>query len=224
MRNLPTAAVVLMLAACSSAPEHHRLFIDSNVTADVYTGDVKVGTTPYWGELSGNDVQHLTVRRRGYKTAAVKADYKMKDGVMMGGVFAVSSSLVSQCDKKAGSVFFNTKEQESVCDLSAAYTLGVLVYSIGAVALLTDSFAAPSYVMEYSDNEYYVEMIPDGKAAYSENDLRNYRVKSFVLKNYAAIQSGNGEHAAALAALLNRPAPAAAGCARPSEYLRSIGL
>ena len=90
--------------------------------------------------------------------------------------------------------------------------------------VLTDSFAAPSYVMEYSDNEYYVEMIPDGKAAYSENDLRNYRVKSFVLKNYAAIQSGNGEHAAALAALLNRPAPAAAEYARPSEYLRSIGL
>ncbi len=224
MRNLPTAAVVLMLAACSSAPERHRLFIDSNVIADVYTGDVKVGTTPYWGELSGNDVQHLTVRRRGYKTAAVKADYKMKDGVMMGGVFAVSSSLVSQCDKKAGSVFNDKEQAQGVCELSAVYTVGTAAYGLGVTMILTDSFAAPSYVMEYSDNEYYVEMIPDGKAAYSENDLRNYRVKSFVLKNYAAIQSGSDEHAAALAALLNRPAPAAAGCARPSEYLRSIGL
>ena len=224
MRNLPMAAVVLMLAACSSAPERHRLFIDSNVAADVYTGDVKVGTTPYWGELSGNDVQHLTVRRQGYKTAAVKADYKMKNGVMMGGVFAVSSSLVSQCDKKAGSVFSDKDQVQGVCDLSAVYTVGTSAYGLGVTMVLTDSFAAPSYVMEYSDNEYYVEMIPDGKAAYSENDLRNYRVKSFVLKNYAAIQSGNGEHAAALTALLNRPAPAAAEYARPSEYLRSIGL
>lgn len=225
MKNLLTSTVALMLAACSSAPAgRHRLFIDSNVTADVYTGDVKVGTTPYWGELSGNDVRHLTVRRRGYKTAAVKADYKMKDGVMMGGVFAVSSSLVSQCDKKAGSIFNDKEETESVCNLSAVYTVGTAAYGIGVTALLTDSFAAPSYVMEYSDNEYYVEMIPDGKVAYSENDLRNYRIKSFVLKNYAAIQSGSGEHAAALTALLNRPAPTATGYVRPFEYLRSIGL
>lgn len=219
MKKLILPALVLTLAACSSAPERHRLFIDSNVSADVYTGDVKVGTTPYWGELSGNDVRHLTVRRRGYKTARIDARYGMKDGVMMGGVFAVSSSLISQCDKRAGSLF--EEKETGVCGLSAMYTVGTMAYGVGVTALLADSFSAPSYVTRYDKNEYYVEMVPENKNAHSENDLRILRAKAFILKNFDALRSGDPEYDRALARLVRAPA-AADKFASPAEYLRAV--
>ena len=87
MKQLFVLFSLLLLNACA-APERHTLFIDSNVSADVYTGDVKIGTTPFWGEMSGNDVMHLTLRKQGYKTAEIKAEYGVKDGYSRGGVFA----------------------------------------------------------------------------------------------------------------------------------------
>lgn len=54
MKKLFALLSLFLLSACAT-PARHTLFIDSSVSADVYTGDVKIGTTPFWGEMSGNE-------------------------------------------------------------------------------------------------------------------------------------------------------------------------
>lgn len=208
MKKLFAVLSLFLLNACA-APERHALFIDSNVSADVYTGDVKIGTTPFWGEMSGNDVMHLTLRKQGYKTAEIKAGYGVKDGYSRGGVFASTNTLSSDCDTKT--MAYGDKEPQGVCQVTTVYAVASMIYGLGLSISATDTFYPNPVLFEFDDNEFYVEMVPENKEKFTQNDLENLRFKAFVLKNFPSLQAQKSEYVAALKKL----APTAA---LPADY------
>lgn len=218
MKKLFALLSLLLLSACAT-PARHTLFIDSSVSADVYTGDVKIGTTPFWGEMSGNDVMHLTLRKAGYKTAEIKVGYGVKDGYSRGGVFASTNTLSSDCNTNTSS--FGNEEPQGVCQITAMYSIGSLFYGLGLSISVTDTFFPNPVLFEFNDNEFYVEMVPENKNKFTQKDLENLRFKAFVLKNFPQLQAQKQEYLAAL----RRLAPTESGVdgyVSAAEYLRAV--
>ena len=218
MKKLFVLFSLLLLNACA-APERHTLFIDSNVSADVYTGDVKIGTTPFWGEMSGNDVMHLTLRKQGYKTAEIKAEYGVKDGYSRGGVFASTNTLSSDCDTKTLS--YGDNKPQGVCQITAVYSIGSIIYGLGLSISATDTFYPNPVLFEFGDNEFYVEMVPENKKSFARNDFESLRFKAFVLKNFPQLQAQKPEYITALRRL-SRTELSPADYTHPTAYLRAV--
>ncbi len=215
---------VLFLNGCAT-PSGEHIFIDSNVSADVYTGDKKIGETPFYEVLTGKEIEHLSIRKKGYKTVILKtASVRMNKHYTLGGLFAVTQmpfSSTTGCEKIPMSVI--NKEQEDLCLVNSGYVLMTTVYGMGITTVLTDTFYWPSYAFEYEDNEYYVEMVPDGKNKFSEADKQYLKRNIFVLANFEMLRSGNKEYTEALRTLsANKEIPSAAEYARVTDYLRVI--
>ena len=215
---------VLFLNGCAT-PSGEHVFIDSNVSADVYTGDKKIGETPFYEILSGNEIKHLSVRKKGYKTVNLKtASVRMNKRYTLGGLFAVTRmpfSSTSGCEKVPLSLV--NDHQEDICDINSKYVVLTTLYGMGITTVLTDTFYVPSYAFEYEDNEYYVEMVPENKNRFSEADRQYLKRNVFVLANFEMLQSGNKEYMAALRTLShNKDVPSAAGYVRATDYLRII--
>ena len=71
--------VLLMISAsgCSRIVTQEPLFIDSNVTADVYSGDKKIGTTPFLATLEPRATEFLSLRKEGYETQQIKIEKRL---------------------------------------------------------------------------------------------------------------------------------------------------
>ena len=215
---------VLFLNGCAT-PSAEHIFIDSNVSADVYTGDKKIGETPFYKILSGNEIEHLSVRKKGYKTVRLKAaSIRLKETYTRGGLFAVTQmpfSSTTGCGKSPMSLL--NDHFENVCDINTKYLLATISYGVGISTVLTDTFYLPSYAFEYTDNEYYVEMIPDDKNKLSQTDKQYMKRNVFVLANFEMLQSGNKEYVESLRVLSgNKDAPSAMKYARATDYLRVL--
>lgn len=68
---------VASASGCSRIVTQEPLFIDSNVSADVYSGDKKIGTTPFLVTLKPKATENLSLQRKGYKTQQVKIQKKV---------------------------------------------------------------------------------------------------------------------------------------------------
>ena len=110
-------ALILFLNGCAT-PSSEHVFIDSNVSADVYTGDKKIGETPFYKILSGNEIEHLSIRKKGYKTVRLKASsVRLNKKYTRGGLSAVSQmtfSSTSGCEKIPLSVLNEEQAKASV--------------------------------------------------------------------------------------------------------------
>ena len=217
-------ALILFLNGCST-PSAESIFIDSNVSADVYTGDKKIGETPFYKILSGKEIEHLSIRKKGYKTVRLKPhSVRLNKKYTRGGLFAVTQmpfSTTSGCEKIPMSVA--NDHQEDICMVNKAYVLLTTLYGAGITTVLTDTFYLPSYAFEYEDNEYYVEMIPESKNKFSETDKQYFRRNLFILNNFTMLQSENKEYVEALNVLSgNKPVPAAMKHFRVTDYLHMI--
>lgn len=217
-------ALIPFLSGCA-APSAESVFIDSNVSADVYTGDKKIGETPFYKILSGKELEHISVRKKGYKTVRLKPhSVRMGKRYTRGGLFAVTQmpfSSTSGCEKVPVSVI--NDKHEDLCAVNSGYVLLTTSYGIGITTVLTDTFYLPSYAFEYEDNEYYVEMVPENKNKFSEADKRYFKRNLFVLNNFAMLQSENKEYVEALNVLSgNKPVPSAMKHFRVTDYLRVI--
>ena len=216
-------ALILFLNGCAT-PSGEHIFIDSNVSADVYTGDKKIGETPFYQILSGKEIEHLSIRKKGYKTVRLKAySVKLNDRYTRGGLFAVTQmpfSSTSGCEKIPMSTM--NDKQDDICTVNGAYILLTTLYGMGVTTVLTDTFYLPSYAFEYEDNEYYVEMIPENKKNFSQADKQYFRRNLFILNNFAMLQSENKEYVKALNALSDNPIPSAAKYVRVTDYLHVV--
>lgn len=215
---------VLFLNGCAT-PSGEHIFIDSNVSADVYTGDKKIGETPFYQILSGKEIEHLSIRKKGYKTVRLKtASVRMNKRYTRGGLFAVTQmpfSSTTGCEKIPMSLL--NENQDDLCLVNGGYVLMTTVYGLGITTVLTDTFYLPSYAFEYEDNEYYVEMVPENKNRFSEADKQYLKRNIFVLANFEMLQSGNKEYVEALNALSgNRSSPSAMKHFRVTDYLHVI--
>ena len=217
---------VLFLNGCAT-PSAEHIFIDSNVSADVYTGDKKIGETPFYQILSGKEIEHLSIRKKGYKTVQLKtASVRIGKKYTRGGLFAVTQipfSSTTGCEKIPMSVL--NEEQENLCLINGGYVLLTTIYGIGITTVLTDTFYLPSYAFEYEDNEYYVEMVPENKNKFSEADKLYFKRNMFILNNFAILQSENREYVETLNALNKNksvPVPSAMKHFRVTDYLRAV--
>ena len=118
----------------------------------------------------------------------------------------------------------NKNQNESnLCAVNSVYVLMTTAYGLGITTVLADTFYVPSYAFEYEDNEYYVEMVPDGKNKLSQADKQYFRRNLFILKNFAMLQVENKEYVEALNALSeNKPVLSAMKYIRATDYLRTI--
>lgn len=217
-------ALIPFLSGCA-APSAESVFIDSNVSADVYTGDKKIGETPFYKLLSGKEIEHLSIRKKGYKSVRLKAhSVRLNKRYTRGGLFAVTQipfSSTSGCEKIPMSVI--NEKQEDICLVNSGYVLLSTLYGMGITTVLTDTFYLPSYAFEYEDNEYYVEMVPENKNKFSEVDKQHLKRSIFVLTNFEMLQSGNKEYVEALNTLSgNKPVPSAMKHFRVTDYLHII--
>ena len=90
---------LLFLSGCVTPEETKTVFIDSNITADVYIGDVKVGTTPYMDKLSGEKREMISLRKTGYKTAKLPLKTIYKGNYRPGFFYAMAGITSSNCNK-----------------------------------------------------------------------------------------------------------------------------
>ena len=217
-------ALIPFLNGCGT-PSAEHIFIDSNVSADVYTGDKKIGETPFYKIVSGNEIEHISIRKKGYKTVRLKAhSVRLNERYTRGGLFAVTQmpfSSTSGCEKIPMSVI--NDKYDDLCIVNSGYVLLTTLYGMGVTTVLTDTFYLPSYAFEYEDNEYYVEMVPENKNKFSEADKQYLKRNIFVLTNFTMLQSENGEYVEALNALSgNKSAPSAMKHFRVTDYLHVI--
>ena len=225
MKKLFTFLALIPLFNGCATPSAESVFIDSNVSADVYTGDKKIGETPFYKIVSGNEIEHLSIRKQGYKTVRLKPhSVRMGKRYTRGGLFAITQmpfSSTSGCEKVPLSRI--NDHQEDICEMNSKYVLLTTLYGMGVTTVLTDTFYWPSYAFEYEDNEYYVEMVPDGKNKFSEADKQYLKRNIFVLANFEMLRSGNKEYTEALRTLsANKEIPSAAEYARVTDYLHAI--
>ena len=217
-------ALILFLNGCAT-PSGEHIFIDSNVSADVYTGDKKIGETPFYQILSGKEIEHLSIRKKGYKTVQLKtASVRVGKRYTRGGLFAVTQmpfSSTSGCEKVPMSVI--NDNMDNLCTVNSGYVLMTTVYGSGILTVLTDTFYLPSYAFEYEDNEYYIEMVPENKKNFSQTDKQYFRRNLFILNNFAILQSENKEYVEALSVLSeDKNIPSAAKYVRVTDYLHTI--
>lgn len=202
-KHLFLLTVFCFLAGCSVTPKAPAtVFIDSNITADVYVGDEKIGVTPFARNLSGKEIAMLTVRREGYKTVALPLETGYADNYRPGLPYALSDMTSSRCD---GRLYRHKKANEKKDDpMGCAYpfflTIMTPTYGAGIFIATTDLTPDSRYVV-YEKNSFYVDMVPDGKRHYSTADIRDAEIRTFSLFNFPALAAGRPDALESLAFL-----------------------
>lgn len=99
MKNILFSVFLFFLSGCATPEEAKTVFIDSNITADVYIGDVKVGTTPYMDKISGEKREMISLRKTGYKTAELPLKTMYKGNYRPGFFYAMAGITSSNCNE-----------------------------------------------------------------------------------------------------------------------------
>lgn len=159
---------LLCLCGCSSLKmetDPQIVFIDSNVTAWVYDGNVRLGETPFFGKIERSWWTELTLQKTGYKTVKVPLQRRMQ--------------------RK----FFQLTGTERALAASSFYVTG-----FGLPALTDMSGTTFGFWVEYMPNAYYVELEPNDAKHASANEMKQREIKLFALKNFSGIAARNPEH------------------------------
>lgn len=162
--------------------EPQMLIIDSNITAFVYQGNTRLGSTPFAGKIKRENISDITLKKRGYQTIKLPAER----------VFSRSF------DSSTGKFFNVLTDSQNLPD--GLTRVSTLLPSF-PLFLVSDGFGlAFGYWIEYIPNTYYVEMIPDNKGQkISHTDLlKQFQIKSFALQAYPSLSMQNAEHLAAM--------------------------
>ena len=149
MKRLVLGALLMIsVSGCSRIVTQEPLFIDSNVSADVYSGDKKIGTTPFLATLEPRATEFLSLRKEGYETRPIKIKKK------------VISYLSFADDKKTRESDYNTmpkiSEIEEPIKLVCMAMTWIIFSPIIVPALLISEHPAT-----YAQTMYYVEMKPE---------------------------------------------------------------
>lgn len=202
-KHLFFLTVFCFLAGCSVTPEAPAtVFIDSNITADVYAGDEKIGVTPFARHLPGKEIAMLTIRREGYKTVALPLETGYTDNYRPGLPYALSDMTSSRCD---GRLYRHEKsngkkDNPMGCAYPFFLTIMTPTYGAGLFIATTDLTPDSRYVV-YEKNSFYVDMVPDGKRHYSTADIRDAEIRTFSLFNFPALAAGRPDALESLAFL-----------------------
>lgn len=202
-KHLFLLIVFCFLSGCSAVPRTPAtVFIDSNITADVYVGDEKIGVTPFARNLSGKEIGMLTIRREGYKTVSLKLETEYTDNYRPGLLYAVPDMTSSRC---SGRLYRHEKSNRKKDDpMGCAYpfflTIMTPTYGAGILIATTDLTPDSRYVV-YEKNSFYVDMVPDSKQHYSAADVRDSEIRTFSLFNFPALAAGQPDALASLAFL-----------------------
>lgn len=222
MRKILTS-LILSLSLCACAPTEKKwVFIDSNVTADVWVGDKIVGETPFMREVSGEDRAKISVRKKGYKPVALPADTHYKRGRRYG-IFSYATDVSSGKCKGTAYSFLEDENEKDVtgCGYPFWLTIATTAYGVGIVTSVIDLFPDSKY-MEYDRDSYFVELVPKNKKAYDKDELNDMRAKMMVLYNFEALRLQDAEYALALSALTGKPFAAPAPDDTAPRYMKSV--
>ncbi len=139
---------IMSTTGCSRIVTQEPLFIDSNVSAGVYSGDKRIGTTPFFATLRPEWTKNLSLRKKGYKTQPVEIKKK------------VISYLSFADDKKTRESDYDTmpkiSEIEEPIKLVCMAMTWIIFSPIIVPALLISEHPAT-----YAQSMYYVEMKPE---------------------------------------------------------------
>lgn len=202
MKKVFIILCLFFVSACANSKiAKEPVFIDSNVTADVYSGDRKIGTTPFMEKLSSDEAKYLSVRKQGYKTVNIEIGmHKSYTSNYRPGIFyALSDASSSSC----GDHFYSAGGGKDHCSvyLSAITTL-IPTYGVGLTVISADLTPAEKYTaLEFDQNMFYAEMIPEKKKLFTQSDIEYFKIKTFVLLNHTQIQNKNPEYLETLAVM-----------------------
>lgn len=213
-----------LLTACGTPKSRETVFIDANISADVYFGDKKVGTTPFMDSISGKEREVLTLRKEGYKTVSLPIKKSYPPDYRPGILFYSSDVSMSDCSDKQYSYFGETGKSSGTPEGCLYLPLLVFLtptYGIG-VTILTADLTPRSAFLEYDRDSYYVEMVPLNKKAYTKDDLKRLKIKLMVLKSFKELKAGDSERMFSVAALTGKAVPLPAPEEMPGAYLRRI--
>lgn len=222
MRKILTS-LILSLSLCACAPTEKKwVFIDSNVTADVWVGDEIVGETPFMREVSGEDRAKISVRKKGYKPVTLPTESHYKKGRRYG-IFSYATDVSSgKCEGVAYSHFDDDGDKNPTgCGYPFLLTIATTAYGAGIVTSVIDLFPDSKY-MEYDRDSYFVELVPKNKKAYDKDELNDMRAKMMVLYNFEALRLQDAEYALALSALTGKPFAAPAPDDIAPRYMKSV--
>lgn len=246
MRKILTS-LILSLSLCACAPTEKKwVFIDSNVTADVWVGDKIVGETPFMREVSGKDRAKISVRKKGYKPVTLPTESHYKKGRRYG-IFSYATDASSgkckgtaysfldadfeeleaakEAAKQAGVAYSHFDDDgdknPTGCGYPFLLTIATTAYGAGIVTSVIDLFPDSKY-MEYDRDSYFVELVPKNKKAYDKDELNDMRAKMMVLYNFEALRLQDAEHALALSALTGKPFAAPAPDDTAPRYMKSV--
>ena len=222
MRKILTS-LILSLSLCACAPTEKKwVFIDSNVTADVWVGDKIVGETPFMREVSGEDRAKISVRKKGYKPVTLPTESHYKKG-RRHGIFSYATDVSSgKCEGVAYSHFDDDGDKNPTgCGYPFLLTIATTAYGAGIVTSVIDLFPDSKY-MEYDRDSYFVELVPKNKKAYDKDELNDMRAKMMVLYNFEALRLQDAEYALALSALTGKPFSAPAPDDTAPRYMKSV--
>lgn len=222
MRKILTS-LILSLSLCACAPTEKKwVFIDSNVTADVWVGDKIVGETPFMREVSGEDRAKISVRKKGYKPVTLPTESHYKKG-RRHGIFSYATDVSSGKCKGTAYSFLDDENEKDVtgCGYPFLLTIATTAYGAGIVTSVIDLFPDSKY-MEYDRDSYFVELVPKNKKAYDKDELNDMRAKMMVLYNFEALRLQDAEYALALSALTGKPFAAPAPDDTAPRYMKSV--
>lgn len=222
MRKILTS-LILSLSLCACAPTEKKwVFIDSNVTADVWVGDKIVGETPFMREVSGEDRAKISVRKKGYKPVTLPTESHYKKGRRYG-IFSYATDVSSgKCEGVAYSHFDDDGDKNPTgCGYPFLLTIATTAYGAGIVTSVIDLFPDSKY-MEYDRDSYFVELVPKNKKAYDKDELNDMRAKMMALYNFEALRLQDAEYALALSALTGKPFAAPAPDDTAPRYMKSV--
>ncbi len=213
--------ILFCLTGCATPEETKVVFIDSNVSANVYIGDVKVGVTPYAGGLSGDEREMISLRKTGYKTAYLPLETVYKGNYRPGFFYAMTGATSSNCNKYKYGGRKSEMKAKNGCEYVFMMVFGSLTYGLGTSYALTDATPDPVFV-QYDRDSYFVEMIPENKKAFTKEELKKMRTRLMVLRTFNELKAASPEYRFALSRLTGKPFVAPAPDMTPGAYLRLI--
>lgn len=146
MKRLVLGALLMISASgCSRIVTQEPLFIDSNVSADVYSGDKKIGTTPFLATLEPRATEFLSLRKEGYETRPIKIKKK------------VISYLAFASDEKKRESDYGVE----ITEVEPAKILAMTVTWIIFSPILVPALLFIQHPATYAQTMYYVEMKPE---------------------------------------------------------------
>ena len=183
VKHLFSALLLCCLVGCAYQ-KPQMVVVDSNVSAFLYQGEKRIGETPFAGEIPRSEIGNLYLKRNGYKTVKIPAKK------------VYSRELISMTD-----AYFNM-----ITDEKDGLIHGITLLPTMPSLLLTDfSNLTSGTWIEYIPNTFYVEMVPVNKKQASVDFLHSLQVKSFALKMYPSLASGDEETLAAFSGLSRLP-------------------